>query len=81
MCNFVISIEGRNPDELLKKAKTEIEAKGGTLDTATRQFTFPKPNVIGSYTINGYDIVFVITKYPPFSCSIIHNRLKEYLNS
>ena len=84
MCNFDIDFTGRNINELITLAKTEIEKNGGTFDGNERagSFSTSSPKVIGNYTVELNVIHFTITKKPIIaSCGLIEKKLREYLGS
>ena len=83
-CQFGIDFTG-SAEDLVKRAKKEIEDHGGTFqgDASSGSFSVSVPilgKIEGAYTIKGQTINVTITKKPGLlSCGAIESQLKKYL--
>lgn len=82
-CTFTITYQGSFGD-LAAKAKTAVEANGGTFDGDSSSGTFEVPtplgHISGNYSVDGQQITINITNKPfIITCNMIENYINEHL--
>jgi hypothetical protein len=84
MCQFSIPFSS-NAESLIARANQQIEKSGGSFTGDTSQGNFqgttPIGSIVGSYQIEGQEIILSITKKPfLLSCGKIEKELRSVMS-
>jgi hypothetical protein len=82
-CDFIIPFSGE-PEKVLNKAKSAVQAQGGTFNgnanNGSFKVTFFGNTIEGSYTVSGQDLQIAIDSKPFFvPCNTIESFLRKQI--